>query len=57
MVDDIINFETVQIGTFSMKSIKIVNPSDEPLMISLFLSNKPINKAEEMIDVIMTNET
>lgn len=31
----------------SMKSIKIVNPSEEPLMISLFLSSDPLNKALE----------
>lgn len=30
-----------------MKSIKIINPSEEPLMISLFLTNKPIGKAIE----------
>jgi len=30
-----------------MKSIKIINPSEEPLMISLFLTNEPIGKAIE----------
>jgi len=39
ILDDSIDFDVVQIGTISMKNIKIVNPSDEPLIISLFLSN------------------
>lgn len=40
-----------------MKSIKIINPSDEPLVISIFLNNNPINKAQELNDLFQANET
>jgi len=55
MVDDVLDFETVQIGTFSMKSIKIINPCDEPLMISVFLTNNPLNKAQELNNMFPAN--
>ena len=48
ILDDQIDFDTVQIGTISMRNIKIVNPSEEPLIISLFLTNQPLNKAIEL---------
>ena len=39
-----IDFDLVQIGTESKRSIKIINPSDEPLIVQLFLTTDELFK-------------
>ena len=33
-----IDFDIVQVGTTQMRGVKIINPTDEPLMIGLFIT-------------------
>jgi len=41
-----LNFELVQIGTQTMKNVKIYNPSDEPIEVQLYLTTDNFLKME-----------
>ena len=43
--EDFIEFDTTQIGSNTSRSIKIVNPSEQPIYVSLFLSFEPLSSA------------
>lgn len=37
---EVIDFDEVQIGSTSVKSVKIVNPTDDPLVVALFVADE-----------------